>query len=133
MEKKELSVVAGILVRNGKILGVKRGKGNLRGYWEFPGGKIEENETPEYALKRELKEELNIEINILRELTKVYYSYEDFDICLLCFICEIKSGEITLQEHEELKWMRAEELESVVWLPADYEILKILGPKNHFL
>ena len=130
MEKKEIRVVAGIIIKENKILAVKRGYGKWKGYWEFPGGKIEINETTQDALKRELKEELDIEISDLKFLTDIEYSYPDFNLAMECYTCSLLSHEITLKEHEEMRWLRPDELDSLQWLPADYQIFPLL--KFHF-
>ena len=130
MEKKEIRVVAGIIIKENKILAVKRGYGKWKGYWEFPGGKIEINETTQDALKRELKEELDIEISDLKFLTDIEYSYPDFNLAMQCYTCGLLSDKITLKEHEEMRWLRPDELDSLQWLPADYQIFPLL--KFHF-
>lgn len=117
-------MAAAIIVHNNKILTTQRGYGELKGGWEFPGGKIEENETPENALIREIKEELDIEIDVRELLHTVEYDYPDFHLSMDCFICKIQSGNIVLKEHQNAKWLTRQELNSVDWLPADKKLLE---------
>lgn len=121
---KILKVVASIIVNNKKILATQRGYGDFKGGWEFPGGKIEEAESPEVAIKREIKEELDIDIEIKEFLTTVEYTYPNFHLSMQCFFCKIKAGEVKLLEHEASKWLTIEELDSIQWLPADIEVVE---------
>lgn len=121
---KTIKVVAAIIVDNKKILATQRGYGDFKGGWEFPGGKIEEAESPELALKREIKEELDIEIEIKDYLTTVEYTYPNFHLSMQCYFCNIKAGEVKLLEHEASKWLTIEELDSIQWLPADIEVVE---------
>ena len=102
-----------------------RGRGYLawRDYWEFPGGKIEPGETPEAALVREIREELDVGITVLEHLCDVEYDYPEFHLSMQCFRCRIDRGEPKLLEHEAARWLGREELDSVRWLPADLQIL----------
>lgn len=122
----KLHVVAAILIEGDKILAVQRGKGRFKGGWEFPGGKVEEGESEEEALRRELMEELVIQIKIDRHFDSVEYDYDDFHLSMDCFICTIIGGCMSLQEHQNLKWLRHDELDSVEWLPADLDIIEKL-------
>ena len=97
----------------------QRGYGEFKDGWEFPGGKVEANETPEDALVREIKEELDTEIEVLELLDTVEYDYPKFHLSMECFICKMKSGDLILKEHEAAKWLTKETLDSVDWLPAD--------------
>ena len=127
---KTIRVVAAIIMHDGKIFATQRGYGEFEGGWEFPGGKIEPNETPQNALIREIKEELNIEINVGELLDTVEYDYPNFHLSMDCFMCTISSGEIVLNEHSAAKWLTKETLNTVDWLPADLgliEKLKILN------
>lgn len=127
---KTIRVVAAIVMHDGKIFATQRGYGEFKGGWEFPGGKIEPNETPQDALIREIKEELNIEINVGELLDTVEYDYPNFHLSMDCFMCTISSGEIVLNEHSAAKWLTKETLNTVDWLPADLgliEKLKILN------
>ena len=123
---KTLKVVAAIIKDKDKIFATKRGHGEFKNGWEFPGGKIEPGERPEEALHREIMEELNIEINIEGLFDIVEYDYPNFHLTLYCFISSIKSGKIVLLEHEEGKWLGKDKLDSVAWLPADISLIKRL-------
>ena len=116
---KQLTVVAAIIIHENKIFATQRGYGEFKDGWEFPGGKIEPGETPQEALVREIKEELDIEIEVKDFLETVEYDYPEFHLSMDCFFCTIRSGELVLKEHEAAKWLTAETLESVEWLPAD--------------
>ena len=116
---KTVRVVAAIIIHENKIFATQRGYGEFKDGWEFPGGKIEPGETPQEALVREIKEELDIEIEVKDFLETVEYDYPEFHLSMDCFFCTIKSGELVLKEHEAAKWLTAERLESVEWLPAD--------------
>ena len=116
---KVVRVVAAIIVHDNKIFATQRGYGEFSGGWEFPGGKIEENETPEEAIKREILEELDSEIEVVDLFDTVEYDYPNFHLSMDCFICKIKSGDLVLKEHINAKWLTKENLHSVDWLPAD--------------
>ena len=116
---KTVKVVAAIIVHENRIFATQRGYGEFKDGWEFPGGKIESGETPQEALKREIKEELDTEIEVGELLDTVEYDYSTFHLSMECFFCTIKSGELVLKEHEAAKWLTAETLDSVEWLPAD--------------
>jgi 8-oxo-dGTP diphosphatase len=119
-----IEVTCGIIVKGNKILVTQRSERmKLPLKWEFPGGKIEENETAEKCLLREIKEELNIEITILKRLNASPYDYGTFKINLIPFIAEYKNGLLKLAEHKDFKWMKANELLSLDWAPADIPIL----------
>lgn len=123
---KTIRVVAAIIIDNDKVFATQRGYGEFKDGWEFPGGKIDEGETAEEALVREIKEELDTEIEVINLLDTVEYDYPNFHLSMDCFICKVKSGELVLKEHEAAKWLTKEELYSVDWLPADLGlILKI--------
>ena len=123
---KTIRVVAAIIIHEDKVFATQRGYGEFKGGWEFPGGKIEEGETPQEALVREIKEELNVEIEVGELLDVVEYDYPNFHLSLDCFICKIKSGELVLNEHEAAKWLTKETLDSVEWLPADLRLIEKL-------
>ena len=120
-------VAAAILRRDGKILICQRKEGgNCSLLWEFPGGKIEPGETPQEALVREIKEELDTEIEVVDYLETVEYDYPNFHLSMDCFFCTIKSGELVLKEHEAARWLTADTLDSVDWLPADRGLIKAI-------
>lgn len=116
---KTVRVVAAIIIENGKVFATQRGYGEFKDGWEFPGGKIEQGETPEEAIVREIKEELDTVVEVGELLDTVEYDYPNFHLSMDCFICKIKSGNLVLKEHESAKWLTKEILRSVEWLPAD--------------
>ena len=116
---KIVKVVAAIIIHENKIFATQRGYGEFKDGWEFPGGKIEPGETPQEALVREIKEELDIEIEVKDFLETVEYDYPEFHLSMDCFFCVIRSGELVLKEHEAAKWLTVETLDGVDWLPAD--------------
>lgn len=124
---KTIRVVAAIIVENDKIFATQRGYGEFKGGWEFPGGKIEEGETPQQALVREIKEELDTEIEVGELVDRVEYDYPQFHLSMDCFLCKIKAGKLVLKEHEDAKWLRRDELRSVEWLPADEGLVEKLS------
>jgi len=127
-EKKIVRVVAAIIIRDNKVFATQRGYGEFKDGWEFPGGKIEVNETPQEALIREIKEELNVEIDVNELLHTVEYDYPKFHLSMDCFLCSITSGKMVLKEHEAARWLNKESLDSVEWLPADLGLIdKIRG------
>lgn len=123
---KTIKVVAAIIKSENKIFATQRGYGELKGGWEFPGGKIEEGESPQEALKREIMEELETEIKVGDLLYTIEYDYPTFHLSMDCFWAEMVSGNFVLKEHEAAKWLAKDELDSVGWLPADVEIIDIL-------
>lgn len=124
---KKIEVVAAILHRDGAYFATQRGYGEFEGMWEFPGGKIEEGETAEFALMREIQEELGIDITIDKFLCTTEYDYPSFHLTMHCYICSIEAGEIVLREHKSARWLRPEELGSVEWLPADKDVISRLN------
>lgn len=127
---KHIDVVAAVIVTGNGILATQRSHGEFKDKWEFPGGKIEPGETPEQALKREIKEELDVDISIDSYIEAVNYSYTDFEIKLYVFVCSVVSGNITLKEHKSSEWLKTDELDSIEWLPADKVVLPAL--KRYF-
>ena len=109
------------------IFATKRGYGDLKGGWEFPGGKIEEGETPKEALKREIMEELDTEIKVGKLIDTIEYDYPTFHLSMDCFWCEIVKGELVLKEHEAARWLTREQLGEVEWLPADVTLIEKVG------
>ena len=126
MNRKIIKVVAAIIRRGDSVLATQRGYGDYKDWWEFPGGKIETGETPEAALIREIREELDTEIAVEGFLTTVEHDYPEFHLSMDCFLCTIAGGSPVLLEHEAAKWLFPEELDSVQWLPADEEIVRKL-------
>ena len=127
---KRSTVAAAIICREGMIFATQRGYGEWKDWWEFPGGKIEPGETPEEALKREIREELSAGISIDEYLCTVEYDYPQFHLTMHCYMCHVESGTLTLKEHEAARWLKKEELESVKWLPADWQIIEKLKTQN---
>lgn len=123
MKQKRIEVVAAIIKEDNQIFATQRGYGEFKDWWEFPGGKMEPGETQEEALIREVREELSVDLSVEEYLMTVEYDYPNFHLVLHCFICKIKNGEITLLEHKSAKWLKKEQLESVNWLPADFDII----------
>ena len=127
---KSISVVAAVIVSDGKVFATQRGYGDWAGWWEFPGGKIEPGETPEEALVREIKEELATEIAVERFVCTVEHDYPTFHLTMHNYLCRVVSGDLQLLEHKSARWLDIGHLHDVDWLPAD---LKILGPLTELL
>lgn len=121
---KTVRVVAAIIIENDKVFATQRGYGEFKDGWEFPGGKIEPGETPEEAIVREIKEELDTEVEVIELLDTVEYDYPNFHLSMGGFICKIKSGDLVLKEHEAAKWLTKDTLGSVEWLPADMGLVR---------
>ena len=120
---KTIRVAAAVLRDGDRVFATQRGYGDYKDGWEFPGGKIEPGETPEEALKREIREELAAEIEVEKLLAVVEYDYPAFHLSMQCFLCRITDGTPVLKEHEAAVWLKKEELDGVSWLPADQSIL----------
>ena len=124
---KQIEVVAAIIKQDNTIFATQRGYGEFKGGWEFPGGKKEEGETSQEALKREIMEELDTEILVGEWIDTIEYDYPNFHLSMECFWCELVSGKFVLKEHEAAKWIKKDELDSVAWLPADVLIVEKLN------
>ena len=120
---KTVEVVAAIIRKGDKLFATQRGYGEWKDFWEWPGGKIEEGETPEQALVREIREELDAEIRIDNFLTTIDWDYPKFHLSMHCYVCSLQSEALHLNEHEAARWLGAADLRSVKWLPADYQLL----------
>ena len=129
---KTIKVVAAVIKavnKNGEdiIFATQRGYGEFKDGWEFPGGKIEEGETPQEALKREIMEELDTEISVGELIDTIEYDYPTFHLSMDCFWCEVIKGNLVLKEAEDAKWLKKNELDKVDWLPADVELIGKIG------
>jgi len=125
-EMKTIKVVAAVIQDKSKYFSTQRGYGEYKGGWEFPGGKIETGETDEAALIREIKEELKVDISTEKYLGTIEYDYPSFHLSMACYVCRIISGQITLVEHSAAEWLTVDELDTVSWLPADVEVVRML-------
>ena len=123
---KTIRVIAAIIERENRIFATQRGYGSFKDGWEFPGGKIEEGESPEDALLREIREELDTEISVGSLFDVVEYDYPEFHLVLYCYLCRMVKGDLKLLEHEAARWLGREELDSVAWLPADIHVIEKL-------
>ena len=124
--RKNLEVVAAIFRKENTIFATEKGYGEFKGYWEFPGGKVEPGESLEEALRREIREELQVEIHIEEKFTELDYDYPHFHLTMHCYFCSVLSGEITLVEATDARWLKKEELNTVNWLPADISLIEEL-------
>ncbi|QDW75106.1 (deoxy)nucleoside triphosphate pyrophosphohydrolase [Lachnospiraceae bacterium KGMB03038] len=121
---KTIKVVAAIIVHKNQVFATQRGYGEFKDGWEFPGGKVEPGESSKEALRREILEELDTEIEVGNLLDTVEYDYPDFHLSMDCFFCTVKSGDLILKEHEAARWLTAETLDDVDWLPADQGLIE---------
>ena len=124
---KSIEVVAAVILRDGKVFATQRGYGPWKDWWEFPGGKMEAGESPQEALKREIKEELNADIQVGDLIDTVEWDYPEFHLTLHCYFCSLESGEPTLLEHESAAWVDGESLRDLRWLPADETLVSKLS------
>ena len=124
--RKHIEVAAAIIIDDGRIFATQRGYGKFKDGWEFPGGKIEQGETPKQAVIREVREELDTEIEVGELFDTVEYDYPGFHLTMHCFLCTVRSGNLVLKEHQAAKWLTRETLDSVEWLPADIELIEKL-------
>lgn len=128
---KTINVVAAVIFKDGRVFATQRGYGEFKDGWEFPGGKIEPGESPEDALRREIREELEVEVNVGELIDTIEYDYPAFHLSMKCYVCTIADGNPHLLEHEAAKWLSSTQLSSVDWLPADItlisKIAKLLG------
>ena len=124
---KNIDVVAAIIYKDSAYFATQRGYGEFEGMWEFPGGKSEPGESRESALRREIQEELGIDITIDKFLCTTDYDYPSFHLTMHCYLCSVKYGDIELREHKSARWLMPEELGSVEWLPADEDIVSRLN------
>ena len=127
---KTVKVVAAIIIKDDKFFATQRGYGEFKDGWEFPGGKVEEGETPEEALKREIKEELDADIEVGELFDVVEYDYPKFHLSMNCYICRLTNEHMEIREHEAAKWLTKEDIESVNWLPADTMTVKKMEETN---
>lgn len=124
-QRKQIEVVAAVIIHDGQVFATQRGYGEWKDWWEFPGGKMEAGETPEEALRREIREELAADISVGRLLTTVEYDYPKFHLTMHCYRCTLCSG-LTLLEHEAARWLCPADLHAVKWLPADEGVVAML-------
>lgn len=127
---KTIDVVAAIIVKDSKILATQRGYGEFEGGWEFPGGKVEEGETPEQAIVREIHEELNAKIAVKDFLVQVEHDYPTFRLSMKCFICILADPTFQLLEHHAAKWLDLQHIDSVDWLPADIKVVNAIKERG---
>lgn len=123
---KRIEVVAAIIMRGEEVFATQRGYGQWHGWWEFPGGKMEAGESPQEALRREIREELDAEIEIGDLLETVEWDYPEFHLTMHCFICTLLSESVHLNEHEAAAWLTKDTLSTLKWLPADEGLIKRL-------
>lgn len=120
---KNIHVAAAVIVKDNKVFSTQRGYGEFKDLWEFPGGKINDGEKPEETVVREIKEELDTDIKVLKYITTVEHDYESFHLIMDLYLCEVVKGKLELKEHESARWLSKEEIDSVEWLEADLKAL----------
>ena len=123
---KSVEVVAAIIEKEGKYFATQRGYGDFKDGWEFPGGKVEAGEQPEQAIIREIKEELESTVSIIKFLCTVEHDYPKFHLTMHCYLCRLEEGNLHLVEHEAARWLLPEQIDSVDWLPADIKVVNVL-------
>ena len=123
---KTIKVVAAIIRKDKSVFATQRGYGDYKDWWEFPGGKVEPGETPEEALVREIREELDTDIAVENYLTTVEHDYPEFHLSMDCYWCRVESGKLTLLEHEAARWLRLGDLRQINWLPADVQVVEAI-------
>ena len=126
---RTIQVAAAVIIRNGEVFATQRGYGEWKGWWEFPGGKIEPGECPQEALKREIREELDADITVGDLLDTVEWDYPTFHLTMHCYVCTLESESLNLNEHSDSAWLTKETLESVKWLPADLVLLEKIAQR----
>lgn len=125
---KTINVVAAVIMKEGRVFATQRGYGEFKDGWEFPGGKVEAGESQEEALRREIREELEVEVNVGDLIDTIEYDYPAFHLSMKCYACTIAGGSPHLLEHEAARWLSADQLDTVAWLPADITLIpKIAG------
>ena len=127
---KTIKVVAAIIRKENSVFATQRGYGDYKDWWEFPGGKVEEGETPERALIREIREELDSDITVEKFLTTVEHDYPKFHLSMDGFWCRVQSGKLTLLEHEAARWLPINDLRQVNWLPADVKVVEAIESES---
>ncbi|MBE6269919.1 MAG: (deoxy)nucleoside triphosphate pyrophosphohydrolase [Prevotella ruminicola] len=127
---RKIEVVAAIIRKDDKIFATQRGYGDFKDGWEFPGGKMEPGETPEAALKREIREELSAAINVDSFVCTVDYDYPQFHLTMHCYYCSLLDDALHLNEHEAARWLTKDQLDSVDWLPADWVVVEAIRKRN---
>lgn len=127
-DKETKYVVCAVIIDNKKVYAAQRGSGEFKDKWEFPGGKIEAGETPEQALVREIREELDTEIKVNFHICRIQQEYPEFILEMECYACSVVSGDLILKEHESAKWLSQSDIYSVDWLPADKKLADLLAP-----
>ena len=123
---KTIRVSAAVIKDGDRILATERGYGEFKGYWEFPGGKREEGESGEETIVREIREELGADIAVDKFICTVEHQYDSFYLIMDCYLCHVSQGTLTIKEHEAMKWLTSDTLDSVEWLPADLKVLPFI-------
>jgi len=123
---KTIEVVAAVIKNNNKVFATRRGYGDFENMWEFPGGKVEAGESWEGALRREIMEELDVQIIIDQFLTTIEYDYPQFHLTMHCFLCTLGKGTLHLKEHNDSQWVTKETIDKLGWLPADLDIIELV-------